>query len=140
MQIEPYIVIYSPWLCDLVGKLQGNKPMAFAVPPNILIFRDDKHPLTSQWLTHEKVHILQFWESLGLSHLISTVEYYYARIWLKLKPDEAYFYQAIEQEAWANQHNPDYLKQRNFWSFWKYLSHKPVKGRTADYLPIISAD
>jgi hypothetical protein len=132
----PHIIIYSARWCDLTGWFSGAKPMGFAIPPNIIVFRGPTHPMMPQWLVHEKIHVYQFLESFGLSHLISTCEYYYARFVLKMTPNEAYFYRCEEQEAWANQHNPEYLKQRKFWAFAKYIRYKPIVGRDASYLPV----
>ncbi|GEN77280.1 hypothetical protein CHA01nite_30200 [Chryseobacterium hagamense] len=53
-------------------------------------------------------------------YIVYVIEYYY---WLfKLKnADRAYLRISFEREAYANERNLNYLNERRFWSFRKYL-------------------
>lgn len=71
-------------------------------------------------LNHEKIHIRQQIELLilfffvwyGIEFLIRFVQYRNRR--------EAYRNISFEREAYANEKNLHYLKQRSFWSFLRY--------------------
>lgn len=140
----PYLILYSPKICNFIdgfyhfGKKYNTKPgMALAIFPCFIVFRQKNHPMNTQWLNHEKIHHRQTLETFGISFLIGMVEYYYALIFLKYTRSGAYFYQCIEQEAYANQHNLKYLKEKSLWSFTKYVTHKPVQGTKNNYHVII---
>jgi len=72
-------------------------------------------------INHEKIHLRQQWEMLVVFfYIFYVIEYYY---WVfKLKDgDLAYRRISFEREAYANEQNLSYLKNRKFWSFRKYL-------------------
>ena len=85
----------------------------------VLSYREDKQNLVL--LNHEKIHLKQQIEMLvlpfflwyGIEYLIRFVQY---RNW-----KEAYLNISFEREAYQNEKNLYYLKQRSFWSFFKYL-------------------
>lgn len=122
----PFGIICSQKLCNFVGWLHRiDSAMGFALPPNTVVLRSKTHPMNSQWLVHEKTHHKQNWETLWLIQIFTILEYLLFR--LKGKTNrEAYILKTVEQEAYANQHNPNYLKERKFWAFTKYLKYKPV--------------
>lgn len=127
----PYLVIYSETLANITSKLLGVKVMGGAVPPCFIFFRDRNHPMHDQWLVHEKTHHRQDWETLYLIQLFRV--FWYASARLKgMSKREAYINQPAEQEAYANQHNPDYLKTRRPYAFLKYIRNKPVADVTSD--------
>ena len=72
-------------------------------------------------LNHERIHIKQQLELLvvfffiwyGIEFLIRLVHYKNRR--------EAYYNISFEREAYAKEKDLDYLKQRSFWSFLKYV-------------------
>jgi hypothetical protein len=72
-------------------------------------------------LNHEKIHIKQQLELLvvfffiwyGIEFLIRLVQYKNRR--------EAYYNISFEREAYTKEKDLDYLKQRSFWSFLKYV-------------------
>lgn len=135
----PYVIVYSEFLCESWTKLLSSRRpvMGMAVAFNLIIMRDENHPMTPQWIVHEKIHHRQNWETLGLCQVIGFFEYWYARIVLKKSSVDSYFFKAQEQEAFHNQHNADYLKQRKFGAMWKYYWWKPVIGRDENYQVIL---
>jgi hypothetical protein len=85
----------------------------------VLSYREDKQNLVL--LNHEKIHIRQQIEMLvfpfflwyGIEYLIRFVQY---RNW-----KEAYLNISFEREAYQNEKNLYYLKQRSFWNFLKFI-------------------
>ncbi|MBW7676506.1 hypothetical protein [Chryseobacterium chendengshani] len=72
-------------------------------------------------INHEKIHLRQQLELLIIFFYIAYVlEYYYHLLQLK-DGHRAYLAISFEREAYANEHDLDYLKKRKFWSSWKYL-------------------
>lgn len=73
-------------------------------------------------ITHEKIHIKQQLELLILPfYLWYSVEY--LLLWFKYKnKSKAYYSISFEKEAYANENNCQYLKQRPFWNFLKYTA------------------
>jgi hypothetical protein len=73
-------------------------------------------------LNHEKIHIKQQLELLvvfffiwyGIEFLIRLVQYKNRR--------EAYYNISFEREAYTKEKDLDYLKQRSFWNFLKYVN------------------
>jgi hypothetical protein len=77
--------------------------------------------LDSVIINHEKIHIRQQVELLVLPFFIwYGIEFLIK--WL-IHKDKYFAYRNIsfEREAYSNEKDPSYLKQRSFWSFLKYL-------------------
>ena len=80
--------------------------------------KDKEHTVL---LNHERIHIRQQLELLivlffiwyGIEFLVRLVRYKNRRV--------AYYNISFEREAYANEKDLYYLKQRSFWSFLKYL-------------------
>ena len=72
-------------------------------------------------LNHETIHIVQALELLVLPFYIWYLSEFLFRLIQYRKFDKAYQNISLEKEAFANQSNPNYLKERKPWSFWKYL-------------------
>jgi len=72
-------------------------------------------------INHERIHIRQQAELLIIPfYLWYCIEY--GIRYLKYKNGKtAYRNISFEREAYAHEHNPDYLKQRELWGFLKYL-------------------
>ena len=85
----------------------------------VLSYREDKQNLVL--INHEKIHIRQQIELLvvpfflwyGLEFLIRLLQFKNAR--------QAYLNISFEREAYQNEKNLHYLKQRSFWNFIKFL-------------------
>lgn len=86
------------------------------------IFINKKSLRTNKVLmNHERIHLRQQLE-LGLLffYLLYAAEYAVSRIKGK-SHFTAYRAISFEREAYAKQHIDAYLKERRFWSFWKYI-------------------
>lgn len=71
---------------------------------------------------HEKIHLRQQIEMLWVFFFLWYGIEFLIR-WIQFKnPTVAYFNISFEKEAYANEMDFEYLKNRNFWSFTKYLS------------------
>jgi len=80
--------------------------------------KDDK--LNSRFVNHEKIHIRQQIEMLVLPFFIwYAIEFLFR--WMQYKNRrEAYYNISFEREAYQNEKDLGYLKQRSFWKFLKY--------------------
>ena len=87
------------------------------------MFLKPKHLKLNQTLiNHEKIHLRQQVELLVVPfYLVYGVEFL-VRLFQYKKWHLAYRNISFEREAYANEMYLDYLKQRKFWSFLKYLS------------------
>lgn len=71
---------------------------------------------------HEKIHLHQQIEMLWIFFFLWYGIEFLIR-WIQFKnPTVAYFNISFEKEAYANEMDFEYLKNRKFWSFTKYLS------------------
>ena len=92
----------------------------FTFFPFVFLF-DKKDKLNLVLLNHERIHIRQQLELLivlffiwyGIEFLVRLVRYKNRRV--------AYYNISFEREAYANEKDLYYLKQRSFWNFLKYL-------------------
>ena len=72
-------------------------------------------------INHEKIHIRQQLELLIIFfYILYMVEYYYHFFRLK-NSYQAYKSISFEREAYAMEHDLNYLKKRKFWSFTKFM-------------------
>ncbi len=72
-------------------------------------------------INHEKIHLRQQVEMLVIFfYIFYVIEYYYWFFRLK-DAYKAYMRISFEREAYANEGNLGYLKERKFWNFRKYL-------------------
>jgi hypothetical protein len=77
------------------------------------------------FINHERIHFRQQLETLFIgSWILHLIEDLYSRLFLKLKANDYYLYRAVEQEAYRNQHDMDYLKNRKLFSLFRYVRDK----------------
>ena len=79
--------------------------------------------LSNNWLliNHERIHLKQQLELLWVFFFIwYAFEFLFHLIRLR-NWNEAYKSISFEKEAYKNEGNPNYLKDRNFWAFLNYL-------------------
>ncbi len=70
---------------------------------------------------HETIHLMQEAELLVLFfYIFYVVNYLYNRVRYK-DHNQAYENICFEREAYANEHDAEYLDNRKFWSWVKYL-------------------
>ena len=120
------IIIHSEKLMNIISQFNGfekEKAKAAAFFP-FIILRYHKHPMNDTWIQHETIHHYQSLESLYLMNIYWELEKLYARHILWYDHMNTYLYQSIEQEAYLNQENPDYLKNRKTFWFWKHMFNK----------------
>ena len=71
-------------------------------------------------LNHEKIHIRQQQEMLVIGFYILYVYYWLKGLWTYGDSQIAYHSIPFEQEAYANEHDEDYLNNRPFWAWRNY--------------------
>jgi hypothetical protein len=94
---------------------------AMAVYPFVLV-RDSRLKLHQHLLNHERIHLRQQAELLILPFYLWYFVEYMIRLILYRNHQMAYRNISFEREAYSNETNPNYLDNRRFWSFLKYLS------------------
>ena len=114
--MKPIIKIQK---CRLLGRLT----IGITLYPFIFLKKSYVDTMTPEELkktiNHESIHIKQeaqllvifFYLWYGIEYLIKYIKYNY----------KAYKNLSFEREAYANEGNMDYLKNRKFWAFLKYI-------------------
>lgn len=72
-------------------------------------------------INHEKIHLRQQIELLILPFYIWYGMEFLVRWIISKDRNSAYRDISFEKEAYANEKQPDYLQQRTFWSFLKFI-------------------
>jgi hypothetical protein len=122
------LIIESEILVKTAGFLSaGNKgardAKAAAFIPFVFVRKEEYATLI--FINHERIHFRQQIETLIIgSWILHIIEDIYSRLFLKLKSPECYLYRAVEQEAYRNQHDMNYLKNRKWFSLFKYVTDK----------------
>jgi hypothetical protein len=80
---------------------------------------DIKNPV---FVNHERIHLRQQLELLVIPFFVLYFLEYLVRLIQYRNRDLAYRNISFEREAYANEKNLDYLKQRFFWNFLKFVS------------------
>jgi hypothetical protein len=80
----------------------------------------DNHKL----INHERIHLRQQAELLILPFYIWYVAEYLIHVAACRNKKEAYYNISFEREAYGNEANLNYLKDRPFWNFIKFISQK----------------
>jgi hypothetical protein len=103
----------------LVKFITFNFASAIAIYPFILL--KSKDLLSNGYIiNHEKIHLRQQLELLVLPfYIVYFIEYLVGRI-KGMNHFEAYMNISFEKEAFANEKNLNYLKERKFFGFMKY--------------------
>lgn len=73
------------------------------------------------FINHEKIHLKQQIEMLILPFYLFYVIEFLIRLFQYKNWHKAYRNISFEREAYQNESNLQYLKQRKFWAFLKYL-------------------
>lgn len=86
-----------------------------------IIVRSQSQLKDAVFINHERIHLRQQIEMLVLPFYIWYGVEFLLR-WKQLKDKKkAYLNISFEREAYQNEKDPHYIKQRSFWSFYKYL-------------------
>lgn len=97
-----------------------KKYAAMTIWPFIFV-KEDIYKSDKILVNHERIHLIQQIEFLILPFFL----WYFLEFLIKLirygNWDVAYRAISFEREAYENELDESYLKNRKFWSFWKYL-------------------
>lgn len=89
----------------------------------LILFVKSDDDIAEYEINHEKIHSAQMIETLWVGfYLLYGIEY--LMIWISKKynkQNDKYHDISFEEEAYNNQYNLDYLKNRKHYSWWKYL-------------------
>jgi hypothetical protein len=85
------------------------------------LFTRDKSKVTATTVRHESIHVRQMWELL----IVGFYVWYFVEWVVRLCAGSNDAYRAIsfEREAYSNQGFPDYLENRKFFTFLKYIKN-----------------
>jgi hypothetical protein len=82
--------------------------------------------LTATEVRHEQIHTLQQWEMTYVGfYLWYAVEWFVRLAQCRFNADRAYWRISLEREAYAQERNTDYLRERRPFAWLKYL-HTPA--------------
>lgn len=111
------ILIVSPFFMKyfVVGHASGITLWPF------VIVRDDRLSKNPRLLNHEKIHLRQQIEMCIVFFYIWYLFEYFIWLIIYRKHYKAYRRISFEREAFDNDRDFDYLKNRRFWGFWSYL-------------------
>lgn len=121
-----YIAVYGDTLPIKIDRflMGGKKEIKASTWPPFIFFKDKEAEIP--WIVnHELIHFRQVFELFIVGAILLDIfERFYARVFLKMSAFEAYHYSALEQEAYLNQNNPDYLNKRKIFSVFKFIKNK----------------
>ncbi|MHA3787660.1 hypothetical protein ACX0HA_05565 [Flavobacterium hauense] len=96
---------------------------AMALLPFILL-RDKRMKDNHTLINHERIHLRQQAEMLILPFYLWYITEYFILLIMYRNKKEAYYNISFEREAYSNDRNLNYLNDRGFWNFIKYLHQK----------------
>ncbi|WP_298120339.1 hypothetical protein [Flavobacterium sp.] len=99
---------------------RGFRGLTF-YPFVFLADKDDK--LNKVFINHERIHIRQQIELLILPFYLWYFTEYLLRLIQYKNRKKAYYNISFEREAYANEKDLNYLEQRSFWMFLKYIKN-----------------
>ncbi len=104
----------------VVSKIFSKQFIAMAIFPFIFL-KEKSLKLNKVLLNHEKIHIRQQLELLYLPFFIWYLVEYFIRLIQTQNSKKAYHMISFEREAYENDHNLNYLSNRKWFSFLRYL-------------------
>ena len=93
---------------------------AIAIWP-FIILKDKELKNDFILINHENIHLHQQREMLWLPFFLFYIIEYFIKLIIYKKPKLAYFNLSFEREAYQNEQNLTYLRNRKFWNFLNYL-------------------
>jgi hypothetical protein len=120
------MIIVAPRLLKFLAWFMGFSKTARGMAIGGLFFiARSKEDLKPWLITHETIHLKQQRDLLVVgSLLLHIAETFIAIVILRLSWYEAYRWLSCEQEAYRNQNDPDYPKNRKPFAQFKYLFNK----------------
>ncbi len=115
-------IIISERFCKWFGKfLFGVDFKAMAAFPFIIVI-NKSYVDNEEYIRHELIHHKQHIENLYVFYyLIYAFEFLYGLFILKRRGNDLYYYISLEQEAHLHDLDENYLKNRKWFSSFKYL-------------------
>lgn len=86
-----------------------------------IFLRDRQLKLNAEIINHERIHLRQQIELLWVGFFLWYGVEFLIRWWQYKNSNLAYLNLSFEREAYQNDHQLDYLKNRKFWNFINYL-------------------
>lgn len=119
------MIFIAPRLLSFLAWFKGHSKTAIAITVFPFIFVRSKEDVSSWLIMHERIHIQQQMELMLVGALVLYIlETFYAKFILRLSSYEAYLYFSLEQEAYRNQNDPNYLKNRKLFTVLRYVMDK----------------
>lgn len=120
-----YIAVYGNTIPLKLAQITSGHKIATVSAFIPFIFFQDETFERPYIVNHEKIHFRQMLELLFIFlFILKFIEFNYARFILKKNLYESYLFTSIEQEAYLNQNNSNYLKERHLFSIFKYIFNK----------------
>lgn len=94
--------------------------IALTIFPFIFV-KDQSIKRNKKTMNHETIHIVQQLEMLWFAFFIWYLVEYIIRLLQYKNPHKAYLNISFEREAYANDQDLEYLKNRKFYAFLNYL-------------------
>ena len=98
----------------------GGNADAITIFPFIFL-RHPKLKIDAVLINHERIHIRQALELMILPFYTWYTTEFVIRYIQHRDFTKAYLHISFEREAYSNERNPNYLRERKVWGFWKYL-------------------
>lgn len=89
-----------------------------------IIVKEDRYKNDEALINHERIHLRQQQELLILPFYILYLGEWVFRTLLYLNSYRAYKNISFEREAYANEHNPQYVRNRKTFAFLDYIFRK----------------
>ena len=120
------MIIIAPRLLKFLAWFMGFSKTARGMAVlGIFFIARSKEDLQPWLITHETIHLKQQRDLLVIGSIIShIVETLIALVVYRMTWHDAYLWCSHEQEAYRNQNDPDYLKNRKLFSQFEYLFNK----------------
>ena len=100
---------------------------ALAVWP-FIILREPALRSDSVLIHHERIHLRQQLELLWVFFFIIYMTEFLAKIIIYRQPKLAYRNISFEREAYENEYDLNYVRNKPLWSFVGYIFERPVKN------------
>jgi hypothetical protein len=108
--------------------LLGKNYLALCIIPFLFVTRGYDIRNLSNTLNHEKIHARQQLEMLWFPFFLWYSIEYLVRLIIYRSHNKAYMNLSHEREAYANADNPEYLKTRPLYSWFRYLKKSTQKS------------
>lgn len=119
------MIVVSRAICVFLGGFSGFSKSVKGVALFPFVFVRSKEYLVPWLITHERIHLRQQLELLIIGTIVlQIIEMLYAITILRMTWYEAYLVSSAEQEAYRNQNDLHYLKNRKLFAQFYYLFNK----------------